>query len=292
MNTLIIGLGSIGRRHARILRTLRPDAKVFALRSGKGFGPEEGVTDIGDLSELPGTIDLAILASPTDLHLDQVRKVLPFRPFLCLEKPLALTLKEGEEIVRTVEDVGVESYVGCQLRFHPELHRLHDTLHNGFRSVTGIRAVCHSWLPDWQPGRDYRKSFRADAHRSGGVHLELIHELDYVTWIFGSPEKRTMVLRSVPTLAISAPAEAHYELMYSNFVATIDLSYASHETERALTISFADGTSKTINLLLSPPALDEVYTSQMLHILACIDGSEHSLHPVREALQTLTLALP
>jgi predicted dehydrogenase len=293
MNILILGLGSIGRRHARILRAICPDGRMFALRSGTGWGPEEGVTDIRDPAELPGRTDLAIISSPTNLHPEHVKKVLPLKPFLFLEKPLALTVAEGKTIVDAVEDAKIGSYVGCHLRFHPELLKLRSELKKHPRSIASVRVICRSWLPDWQPGRDYRKSFRADAGRSGGVHLELIHELDYVTWVLGSPKKRTVELHDAfPELQIPVPAEAHYELTYSDFVATIDLSYASHESERRFEIQFTDGTSKILNLLLSPDALQEVYTAQMRHVLSCIAGNELSLHPVREALKTLILALP
>lgn len=293
-SVLIIGLGSIGRRHARILRALRPDAKIFALRSGKGLGPEEGVTDVRDLSDLPGKIDLTIISSPTDLHREHVQKALLLSPapFLFLEKPLALTVSDGEAIVSMIERAGIGSYVGCCFRFHPELRKFHDELQQYPRPITSVRAVCRSWLPDWQPGRDYHESFRASATRSGGVHLELIHELDYVTWIFGAPKKRIVELRHVPELGISAPAEAHYEFTYPTYTATIDLSYASHERERMLTVTFADGSSHTIDLLLPPAAFDAVYAAQLRHVLTCVEGRGHSLHPVREALGTLRLALP
>lgn len=289
---LILGLGSIGRRHARVLRSLRPDASIFALRSGKGWGPEEGIKDIHDLSEVSETTDLAIIASPTDLHRAHVEKVLPLRPFLFLEKPLALTLSDGEAIVAAIEKAGLGSYVGCVFRFHPELKRFHDAFLKHPRPIRSVQASCRSWLPDWQPGREYRTSFRADPLRSGGVHLELIHELDYVTWIFGAPRTRTVALREAPELGITVPAEAHYELTYPDFIAKIDLSYASHERERKLAVTFADGTEHTIDLLRDSAGMDELYAAQLQHVLACIEGQEHSLHTAREALRTLKLALP
>lgn len=292
MNVLIVGLGSIGRRHARTLRTLQKDVAIYALRSGKGQGPEEGVQDVHDLSELPGKIDLVIVSSPTDLHLEHVRRILPLHPFLFLEKPLALTVAEGRTIIDAVEKAGIGHYIGCPLRFHPVLQALRAELQAHPRLVASVHATCRSWLPDWQLGRDYRESFRASADRSGGVHLELIHELDYLLWIFGVPDTRTVELCHIPELAISAPAEAHYELSYPGFTAMIDLSYASHEQERHLDVRFADGTTRTLDLLLPPAALDEVYATQMRHVLHCIAGAVSSLHPVREALSTLMIALP
>lgn len=292
VNVLILGLGSIGRRHARILRTIAPEARLFALRSGKGWGPEEGVTDIHDIAEIPGKTDLAIISSPTDLHPAHIDLIAPLRPFLFIEKPLALTAKEGERIADTVDQAGIKSYVGCQLRFLPALRELHDELREHPRPIVSASTVCRSWMPDWQPGRDYRESFRASLERSGGVHLELIHELDYMIWLLGNPESRTVTLGRSPLLEMSAWSDAHYELRYPGFTATIDLSYASKERERVLKVQFADGGVREIDLFVSPEELNQVYTAQMRHTLACMAGTETSLHTVRESLKTLTLALP
>ncbi len=44
---------------------------------------------------------------------------------------------------------------------------------------------CGSYLPDWRPGNNYKKSVSAKKDLGGGVLLELSHELDYIRWIFG-----------------------------------------------------------------------------------------------------------
>lgn len=304
MNVLILGLGSIGRRHARLLRELCPDARLFALRSGHGGAVEEWVADVRAPDDVPTPLDLAVIATPTDLHRCSVEKVLPLRPFLFLEKPLALTVAEGEEIARMVEGMRLLSYVGCHLRFHPCIRWVREELRTCPREMRSVRAVCRSWLPDWQPKRDYRQSFRADARRSGGVHLELIHELDYVAWVFGMPMQCALALRRVPELMIDAPSIAHYDLSYPGFSAAIDLSYASRERERTCTVGFGDGARWIIDLLAftvrdaegrelfhSPWTIDDVYRAQMEHVLRCVRGAEHSCHPVFEALKTLRLAV-
>lgn len=292
MNILILGLGSIGRRHAKILRQYWPEHKVFALRSGTGWGPEEGVTDIHSIAEIPDKLDLCIISSPTDLHLAQVKSIARFHPFLFIEKPLALTVASGKELVDVVQDAEMRSYVGCHLRFLPALRSLHDAVAQYSRAIASVTSTCKSWMPDWQPGRDYKTSFRADRVRSGGVHLELIHELDYVTWILGAPLRRSVTLGCNPILGITAYSEAHYDLFYANFSATIDLSYSSKIKERILNITYEDGTSSIINVFVPPEELHEVFVAQMRYVLDCVDRREQSDHSVEDALKTLILALP
>jgi len=303
MNVLILGLGSIGRRHARTIRTIDPKTCIYALRSGEG-SPEAGVTDIRTLDDAPHPLDLAIVATPTYLHLASVRQVASLKPFLFLEKPLALTVADGAEIVQLITDAGIRSYIGCHLRFHPCLRWVRDALHASSRKIQDVHATCRSWLPDWQPGRDYRQSFRADPAQSGGVHLELIHELDYVTWLFGLPKTHNVTLQGASELDIAVPAVAHYDLSYAHFQATIDLSYASHRTERKLSIVLENG-RWTVDLLhftvhdqdgtllfQSDWTIDDVYKEQMQHVLACAGAGTPSSHPVTDALETLRLALP
>ncbi len=287
-----------------MLRSLFPAATIFALRSGTSGEFLEGVKDIARIQEMPGTCDLAVIATPTFLHKESIQSVLPLRPFFFVEKPLALTVEDATIIVRDIEQGGRGSYVGCPLRFHPCLLWIREALGRHHRPLRSVSAVCASWLPDWQPGRDFRKSFRMRKAESGGVHLELIHELDYVTWLFGQPASRTVTLRKSSDVTFDAPDEAHYELHYPDFPATIDLSCCSKDIVRRLTITFTDGevwmadlldftvrTATGDTLFSSKATMEDVYEAQMRHVLDCVVGRAASLHPVRDALETLTLAL-
>ncbi len=302
MNILILGLGSIGRRHARTIRSMDPKACLYALRSGEG-APDAGVTDIHSIKDAPHPLDLAIVATPTHLHAASVQQVAVLNPFLFLEKPLALSLQDASIIIQTVANAGMRSYIGCHLRFHPCLQWVRASLQKSPQKIQSVHATCKSWLPDWQPGRDYRKSFRSDPSKSGGVHLELIHELDYLMWIFGAPSDAKATLKQVPELGIAVPAVAHYELRYLSFGATIDLSYASHTKQRTLEIIF-DDTQWILDLLAfticdgsgnilftSKSTIDDVYKAQMQHVLDCATKGVESQHPVQEALETLRIAL-
>ena len=68
MNVLIIGLGSIGKKHISVLTELYPNANVFALRSKSSFNEIQNVTNVYALDELKIEISFAIIATPTFLH--------------------------------------------------------------------------------------------------------------------------------------------------------------------------------------------------------------------------------
>ena len=50
-----------------------------------------------------------------------------------------------------------------------------------------VRAMCSSYLPEWRPGVDWKKCYSAHADMGGGVDIDLIHEWDYLTYLFGFP---------------------------------------------------------------------------------------------------------
>ena len=74
-------------------------------------------------------------------------------------------------------------FVGYNLRFHPFIKSIKKMIIN--KKIWNINVICGSYLPIWRKGREYEKSYSAKKI-SGGVLLDLSHELDYLKWIFGN----------------------------------------------------------------------------------------------------------
>src|SRR5204863_1605636 len=95
-----------------------------------------------------------------------------------------------DELIATARSRDAVVAVGCQLRSHPALRRLHDLLAEG---VLGRLIAVHveqgEYLPGWHSYEDYRQSYAARRELGGGVVLTQIHELDYVHWLFGLPQR-------------------------------------------------------------------------------------------------------
>lgn len=205
LRALIVGLGSIGQRHARNLRALLgADVELLAYRArglshviadGGATNPHESVserlaiTEYATLDEaLARRPDIAFVCNPTRLHLAAAQRIAEADCHLFLEKPISDTLDGVDELARTVRDRGLITVVGCQLRFHPLLRRVHAVLREGaLGGVTAARIACGEYLPGWHPYEDYRTTYAARRDLGGGVILTLIHELDYAYWLFGAP---------------------------------------------------------------------------------------------------------
>src|ERR1041385_8853243 len=90
----IVGLGSIGRRHVRILNSLCPDLTISTYRTKKGAlqDPVDGVAELGRNTFLDSCFDLVVISNPSALHLDTLETVLRANPgsTILVEKPFCL----------------------------------------------------------------------------------------------------------------------------------------------------------------------------------------------------------
>jgi len=202
---LVVGLGSIGQRHARNLRSLLGDQlRLSALRSTR----RSDVVISDDLAQsrddptvdcdggvyfdldraLSDQPDIVVIATPTSLHLPVLRAALEIGAAVFVEKPISHDLEGVNEVMALAEDRNATVAVGCQLRFHPALQSLKSLTGGGaIGRVLSVRAEQGEYLPSYHPYEDYRQSYAARKDLGGGVVLTQIHELDYLQWIFGAP---------------------------------------------------------------------------------------------------------
>ncbi|MBU2868066.1 Gfo/Idh/MocA family protein [Pacificibacter marinus] len=185
---LIIGLGSIGRRHTRNLAALYPSATFTFLR-------RNGTAD-ALISDLNGRMitalddldyDLIVLATPSALHIDLLPRLIQSGAALMIEKPIVTTLDDCDAILAALDTAPDAVRVsGFNFRHIASLIQAQQMIANG-RLGRIIRASFKAgqWLPDWRPTQDYREVYSGSIALGGGVELDLVHELDVARWFFG-----------------------------------------------------------------------------------------------------------
>jgi len=187
---LVVGLGSIGRRHAHNLRDHTPDATFTFVRhggDGDGFGAEFGARVVDDLGDVNESIDLAVVATPSADHIAVLPDLIARACPLLVEKPIVTTLDECDAIDRSLAEAPTAvRAAGFNLRYLGSLRALRAAVTDG-RLGDPVRAdlVAGQWLPSWRPHSDYRASYSAHQERGGGVELDLCHEIDSARWLFG-----------------------------------------------------------------------------------------------------------
>jgi predicted dehydrogenase len=217
---LVIGYGSIGKRHARnlsalgfsiVVKTDYPDQAPYSFTAK--------VTD--------ANFDLAVIASPTARHLDDltalaeigVKKIL-------LEKPIEINVERAQVCREICEKANIECSIAYNLRFHPLIRRLKDIVDRRRNEIRVVKISAGSYLPSWRPGHDYSRSYSARKNLGGGVQLDLSHEIDYMLWVFGAP--LTVIHRhldKVSSLAIDTFDYFKGLFRYDSFLIDLDMDY-------------------------------------------------------------------
>ncbi|MDD5156444.1 Gfo/Idh/MocA family oxidoreductase [Sulfurimonas sp.] len=176
MKILLIGYGSIGRRHEEVLFSFSTIKEIHIVT--KQTVPNK--TTFKNLQEVDnlGQYDYIVIASETYKHFEQLKYLennVSNKLIFC-EKPLFETDKELI-ILKNIVSVG---YV---LRFHPLMQKLKHYLKN--EKIISSTIVCGQYLPTWRKEIDYKTSYSAIKAQGGGVLLDLSHEIDYAQWLFG-----------------------------------------------------------------------------------------------------------
>lgn len=298
MKVLIIGLGSIAQKHIKALRTINPNVELFALRSGRGSVQVEGLKDIYSLEECPNC-NFVLIANPTSLHAEAIKQVAGLNKPLFIEKPPFSALEEAKEAVQVVPNH--LTYTAFNLRFLESLNYLKEEL--PIEKVREVNVYCGSYLPDWRPGADYRQVYSAKKELGGGVHLDLIHELDYVSWIFGQPKEIKKTIRKVSDLEMDAPDYANYLLSYDRFTVNITLNYFRRDAKRSCEIVMEDKTwmvnlfenqvidhQKNILFASNKRPID-TYTDQMKYFLEHLGKGIQPMNSLSESIETLKMAI-
>ncbi len=304
MEILIIGLGSIANKHLLAINSILPNATIFALRSGKKSTEIKGVKSIYSLDEIQNKPDFAIISNPTNLHADFIIELSKRNIPMMIEKPSLHSLEHVESILEIVSQNRSFTYVACNLRFHPCIQFLKDYLQTNNIRINEVTVYCGSYLPDWRPNANYKEVYSANLSMGGGVHLDLIHELDYTTWLFGMPNEYKAFQSNNSSLKIDAPDYSHYLLNYSNFSTSITLNYFRRDAKRTIEIV---NENSTISVdLIQNRIVDskdgvlfentefkiiDTYVSQLNYFLEKMSNKETPMNTFEESINVLKIAL-
>lgn len=206
MKILMIGLGSIGQRHLRnIRRVLGEEAEILAYRvrglqrtfsdsmqikENVNLEEEFHIKSFGDLDEaLSQKPDAAFITNPTNMHIPCAIKCARAGCHLFLEKPVSDELEGIGELEAEAEKQGIKIFVGYQNRFHPAVRAVKETLDAGeLGRILSVRAVVGERLVTMHTYEDYKDTYMARKDMGGGVVTnQLVHEMDYLYYLFGKP---------------------------------------------------------------------------------------------------------
>ncbi len=179
VKVLIVGYGSIGRRHARVLKNLVGDIAVVSSQHVAGHRKFASVAEAVHAFHP----DYIVICTATAAHADalQTLKQLGFTGRALVEKPL---------YAHAAQHAGPYPFpvhIAYQLRFHKLIVALQEALAG--RRTLSAHVYVGQHLAQWRPGRDPKDTYSAHRAQGGGVLRDLSHELDLVSHLFGPIEQ-------------------------------------------------------------------------------------------------------
>jgi predicted dehydrogenase len=242
---LIVGLGSIGKRHLSLARELLPAADIRVLR----HQPTNEIPEFANgcfftiedaLAFLP---HIAVIASPAPFHLISAQALAAAGVHILIEKPLSASLDGVKQLLEVCKVQRTVLIIGYNLRFLPSLQRFRGLVVEGIvGKVLSVRCEIGQYLPSWRPESDYRQGVTAKKELGGGALLELSHEIDYLRWIFGEVEWVTSSLSRQSDLEVDAEDTAHLILGFApeaegqQIIGTLNLDLIRHDTTRGCVV--------------------------------------------------------
>lgn len=304
MKILIIGLGSIGKKHVDSLFFIKKDIEIFGLRSGYKSYDIDGVTNIYNITDSKIIFDFAIISNPTHLHFKYIEELMLLEIPLFIEKPPLHTLRKASYLSNAIERKKIITYVACNLRFHPCIQFIKKTLNEDKLNINEVNVYCGSYLPSWRPDQNFKNTYSANAKMGGGVHLDLFHEIDYTTWLFGLPNKSNSLIRSSSFLKIDVIDYANYNLEYDTFTANIILNYYRKKPKREIEI-VTENNILTIDLINNYIKNDsgkyiyknknfqikDTYVQQLKYFIDCLTEKNTPMNSFKESLENLKICL-
>jgi predicted dehydrogenase len=164
---LVVGSGSIGKRHHANLSALGKDVRLIGWR-----GLDLTSLDLSDATGL-------IVATATQVRADLIARAAEAGVPVYVEKPLAYRTADLEHMLRLASPIAARSVLGLMMRYHPTIRWLVEGRPEAFGFNLEIGHDVRQWRPNWCFADSY-----AALPEGGGVLLDLCHEIDMAACLF------------------------------------------------------------------------------------------------------------
>ncbi len=293
--TLIVGAGSIGRRHGRNLRSLGIknlafcDTNSVALERCREEVQAENFSQYSDaLREF--CPDVVLVCTPPIHHVEHALAALDAHAHVFIEKPLSHESSAIQPLIAEARRTDRKVQVGYNLRFHPGLQILKDLIDSKkIGRVLWINAEAGQYLPDWRPWQDYRESYSGRQDLGGGIILDGSHELDYICWLLGLPTEVICRAEQLSSLKVDVEDSAWIYLTFPDKRRVeLHLDFVQRSYTRTCKVvgdqgtAIWDFTAKEVRLFNAAQSswesipytfeVNDMYVKELVHFFESIDG--------------------
>ena len=220
---LIVGTGSVGKRHARNLSKLGCNISCVDPRADRceelaGELDVAGVyPNMNEAFSADKSYDGVVIGSPPAFHVDQSISALEANIPLLLEKPVSPDLKSARRLLDVVGDTETPLVLGYTWRWWPPLKRVHELLaEEAIGKIRHVKFSLSAHLADWHPWERYQDFFMANRALGGGALLDESHWIDLMIWFFGMPQKLFAMIEHISDLDIDSDDNVDILLSYED----------------------------------------------------------------------------
>jgi len=315
MRFLVIGCGSIGRRHIRNLLALDVgEILAFDLRGDRRreVVTQFGVAAVDNLEDAwDAHPEVVLVTASTGQHVPLGLQAAEHGCHLFIEKPLSDRWEGVDQLLKAVRGRNLITLVGCNMRFHPGLMKVKKLVdEEAIGRVVAARVEAGQYLPDWHPWEDYTQGYSARSDLGGGVILDGIHEIDYLRWILGEVKTVACFAGKLSHLEIDTEDTAAILLRFNNqAIGEVHLDYVQRAYGRSCHLIGEEGTirwdynegsvrwysakSGKWKSISNPKGWEpnQMYVDELQHFLRCLAQEEQPVLDVFEGARVLEVAL-
>lgn len=299
MKFLVVGCGSIGKRHIKNLISMGYkdvvgcDADQERLNQIK---TELGAKISNDYSKSLKDTDAVLVCTPNHLHTRFAVEALKEGKHVFIEKPMSHELKGLDEIKRLSKEKNLVVQIGCNLRHHSLLKQTKKQLEtNKIGKIKEVRIEFGSYFPSWRPGQDHLKNFGSHKSMGGGIILDDIHEIDYAIWLFGEIKNISCKAQKLGDVTIDTEDTADLEMeTKTGTKIRMHMDYLQKEPKRVFKITGEKGTIQgDLNKGENGQKFDynPTYIDEMKEFIECIQKNKKPGVSYEEGLYDLKVAL-
>ena len=302
LNVCFIGVGSIAKRHISNLKSICDTWHIRLRIDAFRRNPDqiEGVDHVySNITKLPGDYDIIFITNPTNQHLETLGNFHNKGKNFFIEKPVVSKqqIEEAKDFVLKEDSV---YYVAAPLRYNAVIQWIKGNVNP--TDVISVRSISSSYLPDWRPGQDYRETYSAHQNMGGGVSIDLIHEWDYITYLFGWPGKVFSMIGKKSNLEIDSDDYAIYIAEFDSMIAELHLDYFGRRAIREIELFTKEDTIlgdiannkmfflKTGRVIDFHEKRDDYQKRELVHFLDMIIGATDKEDGFHHGLEVLRLA--
>ena len=308
---IICGLGSIGKRHLKIIKKNFPEIEVGLVRSNKS---NKGINDIqdhiffNDINEsLKWLPDAAIISSPATFHFEHATPFIKNDIPVLIEKPIDTDEDNMDKWEEIKSQYNSNILVGYVLRYDPAFAVIKDFINKSkLGHLINVQMINSSWLPSWRKDIDYKNSVSSSKLLGGGILLEQSHDINLATSLFGECKTKYANILNKKILDLEVEEIANINLINeNNLPINIHIDFCSRPLIREIYIrgsyghirwDIANGNLKIETIELSQPLIysfpidpDSRLLTQLKHFIEIAKGEVKPLVSLNDSLKTLNL---